>query len=185
MLTPLLSIRALFDRALHAARESLHSAPTLDETIRALRAQIGEIFARLLLSMRLTTFSSIYSAVARLFVKLARLCIEALDWLLLPRMAWKITVRHCVALLVLYFVKVLWNLALVPVIRGCVSMLRPLFINAEYLSQEAVLKGRMANAKTFLEWKKSASELDRLQGKYHCKREKQHTATPRSVCGRF
>lgn len=170
MLTPLLSLRALFDRSLHAARESLHSTPTLDETVRSLRAQLGDLFARILLSMRLTTFSSLYASVARLFMKLARLCIEALDWLLLPRMAWKITVRHCLALLVLYFVKVLWNLALVPVIRGVYALLRPLFINAEYLSQEGVLQARMAAAKTFLEWKKAASELDRLQGKYHCKK---------------
>ena len=60
-----------------------------------------------------------------------------------------------------------------PVVRWLVNAFRPLFINAEYLSQERLLQQRMEHAKTYPEWKKAASELDRLQGRYHWKESSQ------------
>lgn len=65
------------------------------------------------------------------------------------------------------------QVALVPVVRWLVNAFRPLFINAEYLSQERLLQQRMEHAKTYPEWKKAASELDRLQGRYHWKESSQ------------
>lgn len=111
MLPQLLTVRSLIDRAIATARESLHSTPGLHETLQSLRTQLGAVLERLVLAMQLTSLRGAYTTVARVFIKLARLCIEALDWLLLPRLAWKITARHCVALLVLYFVKVFFNVS--------------------------------------------------------------------------
>ena len=65
------------------------------------------------------------------------------------------------------------QVALVPVARTLYSFARPLFINAEYLQQEKLLQHRMESAKVYADWKKSASELDRLQGRYHWKESSQ------------
>ena len=116
MMPQLLTVRALIDRAIATARDSLHSTPGLHETIQSLRTQLGAVLERLVLAMQLTSLRGAYSTAARVFIKLARLCIEALDWLLLPRLAWKITARHCVALLVLYFVKVFFNVRHTPLL---------------------------------------------------------------------
>ena len=123
MMPQLLTVRALIDRAIATARDSLHSTPGLHETIQSLRTQLGAVLERLVLAMQLTSLRGAYSTAARVFIKLARLCIEALDWLLLPRLAWKITARHCVALLVLYFVKVFFNVCHTH--RSFQSPLRP------------------------------------------------------------
>jgi hypothetical protein len=111
MLPHLLSIRTLLDSCMRSLRDSLHTSPDLAETLQALRTQLADLLARTIVAMQLTTFSSVYAFVSRWFMKAAKLCIEALDWLLLPRLAWKITVRHCVALMVLYFVKVFYKVS--------------------------------------------------------------------------
>jgi len=171
----ILTLRALVERGVALSRDALQlqATPSLHETLQALRSQVASAVARLLSALRFSSPSNVFAAAARVFIKLARLCLEALDWLLLPRLAWKITVRHCVALLVLYAVKVFWNSALVPVARILYNAARPLFVNAEYLQQEKLLKGRIANARDYSSWKKAASELDRLQGRYHWKESAQ------------
>jgi len=169
MVPQLLAVRDSWERLVALAREHAQAAPTLQDTITSLRLQLSAAISRLLLALQFTSPSNVYATTARVFVKLARLCVEALDWLLLPRLAWKITVRHCVALLVLYAVKVMWHRALVPVVRKLYAACRPLFINAEYLQQEKLLQARMDHASDYPTWKKAASELDRLQGRYHWK----------------
>lgn len=173
MLPSLLTIRTLLHAAVASVQDSASSAPDLQQTLLSLKGQLSELFARLLVAMQVTTFSTVYAHVSRWFVKLAKLAIEALDWLLLPRLAWKITVRHCLALLVLYFIKVAYKVALIPIIRAVYRFSRPFFINKEYLQQERLLQERMANAPDYTVWRKAASELDRLQGRYHWKESSQ------------
>ena len=173
MLSSLLTIRTLLQAGVASVRDTASSTPNLQQTLLALRKQLTELFARLLVAMQVTTFSTVYAHVSRWFVKLAKLSIEALDWLLLPRLAWKITVRHCIALLVLFFIKITWKVAIIPIIRAVYRFSRPFFINAEYLQQERLLQERMANAPEYSVWKKAASELDRLQGRYHWKESSQ------------
>jgi len=169
----LMTLRTAVARGRDALAQHSTAAPSLPDTLLALRSQTAAAMSRLLLALRFTSPSSVSAAAARLFIKLARLCLEALDWLLLPRLAWKITVRHCVALLVLYGVRLFWNSALVPVARSLYNLARPLFINAEYLQQESLLQARIASAQEYTQWKKAASELDRLQGRYHWKESAQ------------
>ena len=169
MLPSLLTVRSLLSEHVAALRESVHSTPDIRQTLIALKEQLANLCARLVTAMQLTSFSSVYKFVSRWFVKLAKLCIEALDWLLLPRLAWKITVRHCIALLVLFFLKVFWRVAILPICRALYNFCRPFFVSGDYLQQERLLQDRMESARQYPDWKKAANELDRLQGRYHWK----------------
>lgn len=165
----------LLETGLNSFRDHLHSAPNLHDTLHALRTQLADLLSRLYISLQLTSFSSVYAFVTRWFMKIGKICIEALDWLLLPRMVWTITVRHVFALLVLYFVKVFYQVALLPVIRSLYRFARPFFINKEYLKQEKYLQSKLDNATVYPEWKKAASELDRLQGEILKARKRDRT----------
>lgn len=107
MLPQLLTMRSML-ADLRDSFVSVDSTPDLS-SLRAMRDQIATLMARLIGSIKLTSFSTVYSFVIHWLMRIAKLGLEALDWLLLPRLAWKITVRHCLALLVLFCIKVAWR----------------------------------------------------------------------------
>lgn len=58
------------------------------------------------------------------------------------------------------------QLFVVPACRRVLGMIRPLLESGQYLHAELALEQRLLAAQSYIEWKKAASDLDRLQGRY-------------------
>src|SRR5690348_9696590 len=102
MLPQLLSLRTL----LRSTLSSLAQQPliSLHDLARSVRQTLGQAAVRVWIAMRAATFSTVWKSMATFLIRIIRACINALDWLLLPRLAVKLVIRNVIALIVLYSV---------------------------------------------------------------------------------
>lgn len=138
---------------------------------------LNSILSRLLHILRMltsvvspgSTTASILSILWNAIKRVSHVVWNIFDWLVLPKQLIQLCVRHSVAIIILWVTHMFIKRAIVPASHQIYLFLRPLWLPRAYLRAEASLMDKMNQARTYPEWKKAASELDRLQGHYEWK----------------
>ena len=89
-----------------------------------------------------------------------------INWLLLPKLAFRLLFRHTLALVCLYLTHLILKQIVSRAWASIYLYIRSFFLAPSYLQRERSLYLSLKTAKTYQEWKKYANQLDRLQGLY-------------------
>ena len=103
------------------------------------------------------------------------------NWLLCPTLFIRLLYRHTLALTFFFLVHLTYQSAVQPSLSALHAQLRSLFIHPSYLHKEHTLERKMQQSITYRQWKRAASQLDRLQGAY---RWKENSRSPYYDCFR-
>ena len=106
--------------------------------------------------------------ILRLLSMSARLFSVA-NWLLCPDLFLRLLYRHALALTFFFLLHLTYQSAVQPTLSAVHAQLRSLFIHPSYLHKEHALEWKMEQSITYKQWKRAASQLDRLQGAYRWK----------------
>ena len=129
---------------------------------------LRSMFSRHSLSSSLILF--LRSALYRVGSLASRL-LSVVDYLLAPRLYFRLLGRHTLALCFFFLLHAFYRLCVHPTMAALHGLLRSLFIHPSYLHKEQRLQQRMARSLTYRQWKKAANALDRLQGQYRWKEQ--------------
>ena len=102
-------------------------------------------------------------------LSVARRVSSLLNWLLCPQLFMRLLYRHTLALTFFFLLHLTYQSAVQPSLSALHGQLRSLFIHPSYLHKEHALERKMQQSVTYKQWKRAASQLDRLQGAYRWK----------------
>ena len=91
------------------------------------------------------------------------------NWLLCPQLFLRLLYRHTLALAFFFLLHLTYQSAIQPSLSALLAQLRALLIHPSYLQKEHTLERKMHQSVTYKQWKRAASQLDRLQGAYRWK----------------
>ena len=92
-----------------------------------------------------------------------------MNWLLCPSLFLRLLYRHTLALTFFFLLHLTYQSAVQPSLSTLHAQVRALFIHPSYLHKEQTLERKMQQSITYRQWKRAASQLDRLQGAYRWK----------------